>query len=111
MAVVHDLGHAKAALEQAERCLHALRDDLKAHPEHAERQYRCMAEVAICELDRRYGHLSELYHDMAGASEDRLPALWQRFLVCYDDYLEAAQKTRCALAWEQYRSTRSPPPA
>jgi len=110
MAVVHDLGHTKAALERAERCLSGLRDDLKAHPEVVERQYRCMAEVALCELDRRYSHLSELYHAMVVAPKDRLPALWQRFRVCYDDYLQAAQEAKCALAWEQYRTTRSARP-
>jgi hypothetical protein len=54
-----------------------------------------MAEVALCELD------------MVVAPKDRLPALRQRFLVCYDDYLQAAQEAKCALAWELYRTTRS----
>src|SRR5688572_3834209 len=103
MAIVHDLGHTRAALERAERCLNGLRDDLKAHPEAVERQYRGVAEVALCELDRRYGHLSELYGAMSVAPKDRLPLLWQRFRVCYDDFLQAAHEAKCALAWEQYR--------
>jgi len=91
----------------AERCLNGLRDNLKVHSEAVDRQYRCMAEVALCELDRRYSHLSELYGTMAVAPKDRLPMMWQRFRVCYDDYLQAAQEAKCALAWEQYRTTRS----
>lgn len=66
------------------------------------RQRRCYVEGALVDLARRHSFVVDTYREMARAGNDALPQLWQRFLICYDDYMEALRNAKCELAREEY---------
>ena len=52
------------------------------------------------DLSRRHEMLAKLYEEMLDVPDSELPTHWQRFFVCYDDYLEAVHDAKCRLVRE-----------
>jgi hypothetical protein len=69
------------------------------------RQHRLLIDGALHDLERRHEVLTRLYEAMAVAPDDDAPACWQRFFVCYDDYLEAVRDVRSRLIQDERDST------
>lgn len=102
----HLLDHARAAVEHAARTLAELQDAIDS-PAAARlgRQHRLLVDGAFLDLGRRQERLSSLYAAMIDASEEQVPACWQRFFACYDEYLEAARDARSRLLRDEERAT------
>lgn len=103
MAPLSDLlSHASASVERSRHSLARLRASLDAERANMSRQRRCCVEGALVDLARRHSFVVDTYREMARAGNDALPQLWQRFLICYDDYMEALRNAKCELAREEY---------
>ena len=95
---VDQLKHAKAAVERSAIGLSDLSSRLKKGAAGAGRAHRAAVEDTVGDLTRLHTMLSGYYSDMVLAPKEALPALWRRFYVCYDEYLEAARLARTGLA-------------
>ena len=94
------LKQAKAALERSAIGLSELSLRLKKSAAGASRAHRIVLEETVSELARLHTVLTGYYNDMILAPKEELPALWQRFYVCYDEYLEAVRLANTGLARE-----------
>lgn len=94
------LKHAQTALERSATGLSELSLRLKKSAAGMGRAHRIMVEETLAELARLQAVLTECYSDMVLAPKEELPALWRRFYVCYDQYLEAARLAGTGLAQE-----------
>ena len=94
------LKHAKTALERSATGLAELSPRLRKSAAGTGRAHRIMVEETVAELSRLHAVLTCSYSDMVVAPKEELPALWRRFYVCYDQYLEAARLARTGLAQE-----------
>jgi hypothetical protein len=94
------LKHAKTALERSATGLAELSLRLKKSAAGTGRAHRLMVEETVAELARLHAVLTCSYSEMVMAPKEELPALWRRFYVCYDQYLEAARLARTGLAQE-----------
>jgi hypothetical protein len=65
------------------------------------RQHRLLIDGALLDLARRHELLTSHYHAMIAASDEDVPACWQRFFTCYDDYLETARDVRSRLIQDE----------
>jgi hypothetical protein len=65
------------------------------------RQHRLLIDGALHDLERRHEALTQLYEAMIAASEQDVPACWQRFFACYDDYLDAVRDMRSRLIQDE----------
>lgn len=95
------LNHAKAAVERTARSLARMRASLHSPVGAMGRQHRLLVDGALHDLGRRHEELTGMYEEMLAATADQLPACWQRFFTCYDDYLEAVRDTRSRLIQDQ----------
>ena len=94
------LKHAKTALERSATGLSELSLRLMRSAAGTGRAHRIMVEDTVAELARLHALLTGCYNDMVLAPREELPALWRRFYVCYDQYLEAARLAGTGLAQE-----------
>lgn len=94
------LKHAKTALERSANTLSELSSRLRKSAAGTGRAHRIMVEETVAELGRLHAVLTCSYNDMVLAPKEDLPALWRRFYVCYDQYLEAARLASTGLAQE-----------
>lgn len=94
------LKHAKSALERSATGLSELSLRLKKSAAGTGRAHRIMVEENVAELARLHAVLTCSYNDMLLAPKGDLPALWRRFYVCYDQYLEAARLASTGLSQE-----------
>ena len=92
------LKHAKAAVDRAAIGLSDLSSRLEKSAAGAGRAHRAAVEDTVGELARLHTMLAGYYSDMVLAPREELPALWRRFYLCYDEYLEAARLARTGLA-------------
>lgn len=88
------LKQAKAAVDRAEIGFLDLSSRLKNSAAGRSRAHRIAVENTTGELARLLTVLTVNYSDMVLAPKGELPALWRRFYVCYDEYLEAARLAR-----------------
>lgn len=95
---VDQLKHAKAAVERSATGLSELSSRLEKSAAGAGRAHRAAVEDTVGELARLHTMLAGYYSDMVLAPREELPALWRRFYVCYDEYLEAARLAGTGLA-------------
>lgn len=96
------LKHARAAVERTADALANMRERLQAPATITlGRQHRLLIDGALHDLERRHEALAQLYGAMIAAPEEDVPACWQRFFACYDDYLEAARDTRSRLIQDE----------
>lgn len=95
------LNHAKAAVERTARSLAKLRTRLQTPAPALGRQHRLLIDGALHDLTRRHAALTDLYEAMLSATADQLPGCWQKFFICYDDYLEAVRDTRSRLIQDE----------
>lgn len=103
MAPLTDLlSHANAAVERSRHSLAELRTSLGTEPASMSRQHRCCVEAALKDCQRRHTLVIDAWREMERHKADAMPELWPRFLVCYDDYLEAVREAKCGLAREEY---------
>jgi hypothetical protein len=104
------LDHARAAVERTARSLSDLQASLDA-PSAARlgRRHRLLLKSALLDLGHRHARLSRLYAAMRDAPEEQVPACWQRFFACYDEYLETARDARTRLVREEVPATRRTP--
>ena len=96
------LDHAKAAVERTARSLADMRTRLHT-PSAAPlgSQHRLLIDGALHELDRRHELLTHLYEAMIAASDEEVPAHWQKFFACYDGYLETVRDIRSRLIQDE----------
>ena len=92
------LKHAKSAVERSAIGLSDLTARLQKGAAGAGRAHRITVEGIVGELARLQTKLASYYSDMVLAPREELPALWRRFYLCYDEYLEAARLARTGLA-------------
>lgn len=90
------IGHAETAIERTARSLAEMRARLE-HPGTLGQQHRLLLEGAVQDLTRRHELLATLHEAMIGAPVDELPARWQKFFACYDDYLSALRDAKSRL--------------
>jgi hypothetical protein len=94
----HILNHAKSAVDQTASSLTQMHARLQTA--ELSRLHRLIVEETLRDLSRRHEILVDLYEGMLDAPADELPTHWQRFFVCYDDYLEAVRDAKCRLVRE-----------
>lgn len=94
------LTHAKAAVDRTARSLSDMRTRLQLATAMG-RQHRLLIDGALHDLSRRHEALADLYEAMTSAPADEIPACWQRFFACYDDYLEAVRDIRSRLIQDE----------
>lgn len=92
------LNHAKSAVDGTARSLSEMR--ARVQTAGLSRQHRLIAEGAMRDLSHRHEVLVRLYETMLDVPASELPTHWQRFFVCYDDYLEAVRDAKCSLVRE-----------
>jgi hypothetical protein len=103
------LNHAGTAVERTARSLADMRGRLHG-PSAASlgRQHRLLIDGALLDLGRRHEMLTSLYHAMIAAPDEDVPACWQKFFACYDDYLETARDVRSRLIQDEGDTTHQP---
>lgn len=94
----HILNHAKSAVDQTASSLTEMHTRLQTA--ELSRQHRLIVEETLHDLSRRHEILLDLYEGMLDVPANELPTHWQRFFVCYDDYLEAVRDAKCRLVRE-----------
>lgn len=57
----------------------------------SDRQARLLHEQTLRDLVHRQEHLEALHGRIASARGDERARLWQRFFLCYDDFIMALQ--------------------
>jgi len=92
------LNHAKSAVDRTAHSLSKMRARLQAA--ELSRQHRLIVDEAMHDLSRRHEMLAKLYEEMLDVPDSELPTHWQRFFICYDDYLEAVRDAKCRLVRE-----------
>jgi len=92
------LNHAKSAVDQTALSLSEMHTRLQTAG--LSRQHRLMVDEAMHGLSHRHEVLVNLYQEMLDVPDSELPPYWQRFFVCYDDYLEAVRDAKCRLVRE-----------
>jgi hypothetical protein len=90
------IDHAETAIERTARSLADMRARLGQSGTLGQ-QHRLLLDSAVQDLTRRHELLSTLYEAMVGAPADELPARWQKFFACYDDYLSALRDAKSRL--------------
>lgn len=91
----HILNHAKSAVDQTANSLTEMHKRLQSA--ELTRQHRLIVEDTLHDLSRRHEVLADLYEGMLDAPANELPTHWQRFFVCYDDYLDAVRDAKSRL--------------
>lgn len=92
------LNHARSAVDGTARSLSEMR--MRLETAGLSRQHRLVVEGAMHDLSRRHEVLVRLYEAMLDVPASELPTHWQRFFVCYEDYLEAVRDAKCRLVRE-----------
>lgn len=101
------LAHARSALDQSALLLAEMQQNPSSRRLATGPRHPGAASRSIIEPARRYRLLIEAFHEMQGQTQAGLPGAWRRFLLRYDEYLEAVLDVQCALSREECGETPS----